>query len=142
MIRVTEGICIRKKEVSEAFVRSSGPGGQNVNKVSTRVQIRFDVRYSESLPEDVRGRLLRIAGNRMTAAGILIINSDRFRTREKNRADAVSRLVALIRKAAVRPKIRKKTAPSLGAALRRIETKRRRGLTKRRRGQVRESDYP
>lgn len=141
MIQVTDRISIGKKEIKELFVRSSGPGGQNVNKLSTRVQLRFDVINSPSLPEEVRGRLSRIAGNRLTADGILIINSDRFRTREKNRADALSRLVGLIRKAAVRPNIRKKTSPSASVALRRMEEKRRRGHKKRLRAPVIESDY-
>ena len=140
MIQVTDRISIQKKEIKEFFVRSSGPGGQNVNKVSTRVQVRFDAKNSPSLPEDVRRRLFRIAGSRMTAAGVLIINSDRFRARERNRTDAVSKLVSLIRKAAAKPGIRRKTMPSEGAVLRRKEMKRKRGLTKRLRRPVRESD--
>src|SRR5512137_686728 len=105
MHRVTDTIAIDDSELSETFVRASGPGGQNVNKVATAVQLRFDVRHSPSLPGDVRQRLLAIAGNRVTADGVLVIDARAHRTQEANRAEALARLVALVARAAVRPKV-------------------------------------
>ena len=131
MIRVTDRIIINKREIKEDFVRASGPGGQNVNKVATAVHLRFDVRNSPSLPDDVRGRLVRLAGRRITEEGILIIKAGRFRTQDKNRQDAVNRLVELIRMASVIPRARKKTRPTLSSRKRRMEKKRRRGDIKR-----------
>ena len=131
MIRVTRTISIDEGELHEEFVRASGPGGQNVNKVATAVQLRFDVRACASLPEDVRERLVGLAGRRMTDRGVLILDARRFRTRERNRKDARDRLVALIRRAAQRPKTRRKTQPTLASKKRRLDTKRRRGQTKR-----------
>jgi ribosome-associated protein len=130
MIRVTSAIAIGEEEIHQEFIRSSGPGGQNVNKVATAVQLRFDVAHSPSLPEDVRERLTRLAGRRMTKEGYLIIDARRFRTQEQNRQDSVARLVGLIRQAAQRPKIRKRTTPTLASKERRLESKHRRGKIK------------
>jgi ribosome-associated protein len=131
MIRITPDISIREAELTLDFVRSSGPGGQNVNKVATAVQLRFDVFWSPSLPEDVRRRLVRMAGKRVSKEGVLRIDARRFRTQERNRQDAVDRLVEWIRRAAVKPKKRIKTRPTLGSRERRLEGKRRRSETKR-----------
>jgi len=131
MIQITDTIAIEESELKEEFVRASGPGGQNVNKVATAVQLRFDVANSSSLPEDVRARLVRLAGSRMTEEGVLIINARRFRSQDRNRQDAIERLVALIRKAAEKPKVRRKTRPSKAAKARRLEGKRRRSEKKR-----------
>jgi ribosome-associated protein len=125
MIRVTSSIAIDEREIREVFVRSSGPGGQNVNKVATAVQLRFDVRHSDSLHEDVRERLVRLAGRRITSEGVLIIEASRFRTQERNREDAMERLVALIRKAAQRPRPRRKTVPTVASERKRLEEKHR-----------------
>jgi len=130
MIRVTETIMISEDEIQQQFIRASGPGGQNVNKVATAVQIRFDAAHSPSLPEDVRERLKHFAGKRMTRDGFLIIDARRFRTQEQNRRDAVIRLVGLIRQAAQRPKIRRKTNPTLASKERRLESKRHRAKIK------------
>src|SRR5437899_7257985 len=112
MIRVTPHIAIDESELSESFIRSSGPGGQNVNKLSTAVQLRFDVRHSPSLPGDVRARLERLAGRRLTREGVLIITAQRHRTQERNREDARERLIELIRQAAVQPVRRRPTRPT------------------------------
>ena len=136
MIHITRTITIDESEIQEYFVRSSGPGGQNVNKVATTVQLRFDVANSRSLPEEVRKRLILLAGNRITEDGILIIDARRFRTQGRNREDATDRLVELIRNAAQRPKIRRKTRPTLTSKIRRLESKRRGAESKRVRGPV------
>jgi ribosome-associated protein len=130
MIYITRTIAIDEREIQQEFIRSSGPGGQHVNKVATAVQLRFDVINSPSLPDDVRERLIRLAGRRFTDDGLLIIDARRFRTQERNRQDAIDRLVDLIRKASEKPKHRRKTRPTLASKKRRLETKRRRGETK------------
>jgi len=131
MIRVTAQISLPEHEIGEEFVRASGPGGQNVNKLSTAVKLRFDVRRSPSLPDDVRARLERLAGSRLTRDGVLIITAQRHRTQARNRQDAVDRLVELIRRAAIAPIKRRPTRPTAGSRERRIEGKKRRAGIKR-----------
>lgn len=134
MIRINSRIAIPEDELRLKFVRASGPGGQNVNKLATAVQLRFDVRHTASLPEEVRQRLIGIAGKRINTRGVLVIEARRFRTQERNREDALERLVRLVRKAAERPRRRIKTKPSRAVKRRTLEEKRRRGATKRLRG--------
>lgn len=136
MIHITRALAIDEKEIHEEFVRASGPGGQNVNKVATAVQLRFDVRRSHSLPDELRGRLLHFAGRRVNADGVLVIQAQRFRTQEQNRADARARLIALIRQAAVKPKPRRQTNPTRAAKERRLESKKRKSAVKSMRRQV------
>ena len=127
MIPVTAKIVLDEREIDEQFVRASGPGGQNVNKLSTAVQLRFDVRHSPSLPPEVRARLERLAGARLTREGVLVIIAQRHRTQGRNRADALERLLDLIRQAAVAPIKRRPTRPTKASRERRIEGKKRRG---------------
>src|SRR5437870_8155229 len=131
MIRITENIAIDAREIEQSFIRASGPGGQNVNKLNTAVQLRFDVRHSPSLPNDVRARLERLAGSRLTKDGVLVITAQRHRTQERNRDDALARLIDLIRRAAVPPTPRRPTRPTAAARARRLEGKKRRSGIKR-----------
>lgn len=135
MIQITTDIAIRDSEIQEEFIRSSGLGGQNVNKVASAVQLRFNVAQSPSLPEGVKQRLLKLAGKRVNAEGILIIEAKRHRTQSQNRNDAMNRLVALIKKAAELPKPRVKSRPTRASKERRLEGKRQRSKIKRLRGE-------
>jgi ribosome-associated protein len=137
-IAVTEAISIGEDELFESFVLASGPGGQNVNKVASAVQLRFDVARSPSLPEDVRARLGSLAGTRLTKEGVLVITARAHRSQERNRAEARARLLELIRRAAVAPKPRRATRPSRAAKRQRFDEKKRRSSLKRTRGPVRE----
>ena len=134
MLIVTSSLALDERELHESFVRASGPGGQNVNKVATAVQLRFDVAHSPSLPEPVRERLSRLAAGKINRHGVLVIVARRFRTQERNRQDARDRLVALIKRAVATPKKRRPTSPSLAARLKRLEDKRHRSEQKRQRG--------
>lgn len=136
MIDITPTIAIEESEIQLEFVRASKPGGQKVNKVATAVQLSFDVGNSPSLPDDVRERLVRMAGRRITQDGILVLKAQRFREQGRNREDAIDRLIELIRKAVEKPKPRRKTKPTLASKRRRLESKRRRGETKLRRQPV------
>jgi ribosome-associated protein len=130
MIRVTDDIAIDEREIEESFIRASGPGGQNVNKLATAVQLRFDVRRSPSLPAAVAIRLEKLAGHRLTNDGVLVITAQRHRTQERNRADALARLVELVVQAAVVPKRRRSTRPTFASRLRRLEGKKHRAGVK------------
>jgi ribosome-associated protein len=132
-MRVTRSISIDESELTERFILASGPGGQNVNKVATAVELRFDVANSKSLPAAVRERLITLAGKRLSSAGILVIAAQRFRSQPRNREDARERLAALIREAATPPKLRRATRPSKAAKRRRVDDKRQLGARKRER---------
>ncbi|ALK10898.1 alternative ribosome rescue aminoacyl-tRNA hydrolase ArfB [Blastochloris viridis] len=131
MIRVTASLELDPREIEESFVRAAGPGGQNVNKVATAVELRFDALRSPSLPAPVITRLLKLAGRRATKDGVVVLTAQRFRTQDANRTDALERLLDLIRRATVEPKRRRPTRPSAGAVKRRLETKAKSGTTKR-----------
>ena len=135
MIQITEDIAISESDIQVKFVRSTGPGGQNVNKVSTAAQLRFDLKIA-LLPDDLRSRLIRLAGKKMTEQGELLITASRFRTQDRNRQDAFDRLAALIRRAAVPPKVRRPTVPTQASNERRLKSKRHRGKIK----QIRKSN--
>ncbi|MCZ6721879.1 MAG: alternative ribosome rescue aminoacyl-tRNA hydrolase ArfB [Proteobacteria bacterium] len=140
MIEITDRIAIAPREIEETFIRAPGPGGQNVNKLSTAVQLRFDLRHSPSLPDDVRARAERLAGKRLTKEGVIVITAARFRTQEQNRDDALVRLTELLKKAARRPATRKPTRPTLGSKKRRLEGKTRRGSIKKLRSEKPDED--
>lgn len=131
MIEITDNISINESELKIDFVQASGPGGQNVNKVASAVQLRFDVINSPSLPEDIKGRLIKLAGKRMTQDGILVLEAKRFRTQERNREDALARLQALVQKATEKPKKRVKTKPTKAAREARLKEKKRRSEIKK-----------
>ena len=140
MITITNRVAIDENEIEESFIRASGPGGQNVNKVATAVQLRFDIRHSPSLPQDVRARAERLAGRRLTKDGVLVIEASRYRTQEQNRADALERLIDLLRRATEVPKPRKATRPTRASKIRRVEHKQRRGAIKKLRGSFKPTD--
>lgn len=130
MIRVTGRISLDPREIEISFIRASGPGGQNVNKVSSAVQLRFDVRQSQAYSDDVRARLEKLAGSRLTREGVLVMTAQEHRSQERNREDAIERLLGLIRAAAVVPKVRRATRPTLGSKKRRLESKSKRSGVK------------
>ena len=139
-LRINAHLAIDEAELSESFILASGPGGQNVNKVATAVQLRFDAMHSKSLPPDLKSRLKKLAGKRMSKDGVIVLTARQHRSQDKNRADARARLVALIAKAAPAPIKRKPTKPTLASKKKRVETKKKRAQTKRLRGRTRSDD--
>ena len=133
MIPITDDLTLDEREISETFVRASGPGGQNVNKVASAVQLRFDIKGSPSLSAPIKARLMRLGGQRVTLDGVIVITAQRFRSQERNRDDALDRLIALIRRAAEPPKPRRKTRPSTAQREERLAAKARRSTVKRQR---------
>jgi ribosome-associated protein len=131
MIRITPSIALNDNEIEESFIRASGPGGQNVNKVASAVQLRFDARHSPSLPKEVRVRLTRMAGKRLTKDGVIVITAQRHRSQDHNRKDALDRLIDLIARAAIRPTLRKATTPTRASRRKRLAVKKHRGGIKR-----------
>ena len=138
VIQVTDQISLSETELKWHFVRASGPGGQNVNKVSSAVELRFDIAQTSHLPSEVKTRLRRLAGSRMTGEGVLVIQAQRFRSQTRNREDALQRLIDMVSAASISPKPRRPTAPSKAAKRRRLEAKKTRAATKQRRGAVKE----
>ena len=133
-MEIAPGLCVDERDFRIAFIRSSGPGGQNVNKVATAAQVRFETRRCAWLSDESRGRLARIAGSRMTADGVIVITARRFRTQQRNRQDAMERIAVILRAALVKPKRRRKTTPGAAVCERRIEQKKRLGIKKSLRG--------
>jgi ribosome-associated protein len=131
MLIITPEISIEDKDITFGFIRASGPGGQNINKVATAVQLRFDIRHTSSLPEDVKKRLATLAGKRLSDNGEIIIEAKRFRTQSRNCEDAIKRMISLITKAVEKPKLRKKTKPSVSASAARVTKKKKRGAIKK-----------
>jgi len=133
MIEITNSISLNENELEFSFVRASGPGGQNVNKVSTVAQLRFDLQSNRSIPDEIKKRLQKLAGKKLNSDGTIIIDARRFRSQERNKQDAIDRLIALIKKSVERPKPRKKTKPTKAAKLKRLDNKRKKGDLKKNR---------